>query len=164
MNAGAMAQRGWQWVSTRAIRIGSNIATAFVQIWANKGRSYTHVQEGGYQRWNPDLKSPDTILVSVEEINKDIKELERAQLRNARPSSLIRSRAGRSPAVPRNAFRSDRAYSSALSPPRPWSAWYWGSSFSPPPWIFRTSQLSSRFRGDPSFRWTRSTMTSLSKT
>src|ERR1043166_2050901 len=39
MNAGAMAQRGWQWVSTRSIRIGSNIATAFVQIWANKGRS-----------------------------------------------------------------------------------------------------------------------------
>src|SRR5438067_709054 len=39
MNAGALAQRGWQWVSTRTIRIGSNIATAFVQIWANKGRS-----------------------------------------------------------------------------------------------------------------------------
>src|SRR5205814_3195131 len=39
MNAAAMVQRGWQWASTRAIRIGSNIATAFVQIWANKGRS-----------------------------------------------------------------------------------------------------------------------------
>ena len=39
MKAGAIIQRGWQWVFTRAIRNGSNIATAFVQIWANKGRS-----------------------------------------------------------------------------------------------------------------------------
>jgi len=39
MKAAAAMQRGWQVLATRALRIGSNIATAFVQIWANKGRS-----------------------------------------------------------------------------------------------------------------------------
>ena len=35
----AVAGRLWAWASTTAVRHGQNIATAFVQIWANKGRS-----------------------------------------------------------------------------------------------------------------------------
>ena len=35
----AAAGRAWVWLATVSLRNGSNILTAFVQIWANKGRS-----------------------------------------------------------------------------------------------------------------------------
>ena len=84
--------------------------------------------------------------------------LDSTQLRNDRPSSLRRSTSRALSCVLRRLASSVRAYCSGHWEARPPIGRNRCIDLSPPPWIFLTSQLSSRLRGDPSFFGIRSAM------